>query len=156
MNKYSTSTKGVNLIKRFEGCYLEAYQDPANKWTIGYGHTGNVDGKAIKKGMKISNQKAIMLLKSDLKKYERIVKKCAKVSITQNQFDALVSFTYNIGEGNFTNSTLVKKLNNKDIDGASNEFLRWDKADTDGDGDLEVLKGLTKRRIAEKNLFDLK
>lgn len=137
-----TSTNGINLIKNFEGCRLTAYKCPAGVWTIGYGHT-----KGVKKGQKITKEQAVNILQDDLKTYENGVKKAVKIDLNQNQFDALVSFTYNVGLGAFRTSTLLKKLNKKDFTGASKEFPRWNKANG------IVLKGLVKRREAEKILF---
>lgn len=137
-----TSTNGINLIKKYEGCYLKAYKCPAGVWTIGYGHTKNV-----KSGMKITQTQAEQYLKSDLTTYENAVKKYVKVSINQNQFDALVSYSFNCGTGALKNSTLLKKLNNKDYNGAADELLRWNKSNG------KVLNGLTKRRKEERVLF---
>jgi len=137
-----TSTNGINLIKKHEGCYLKSYKCPADVWTIGYGHTKNV-----KSGMKITQAQAERYLKDDLTTYENAVKKYVKVSINQNQFDALVSFTFNCGTGALKNSTLLKKLNKKDYNGAANEFLKWNKSNG------KILSGLTKRRKAERSLF---
>lgn len=138
-----TSKNGLDLIKKYEGCRLTAYKCPSGIWTIGYGHTNGV-----KKGQKISQKQAEIFLKEDIKKFENGVKKAVFVPLTQNQFDALVSFCYNCGLGAFKTSTLRKKLNAKDYKGASNEFLRWNKANG------VILSGLTRRRKAEKALFD--
>lgn len=137
-----TSTNGIKLIKKYEGCYLKAYKCPSGLWTIGYGHTKNV-----KSGMKITQEQAEQYLRDDLITYENAVKKYVKVSINQNQFDALVSFSFNCGTGALKNSTLLKKLNNKDYNGATNELLRWNKSNG------KVLNGLTKRRKEERVLF---
>lgn len=137
-----TSTNGINLIKKYEGCYLKAYKCPAGVWTIGYGHTGN-----IKSGMKITRKQAGAYLKKDLVTFENAVRKYVKVPINQNQFDALVSFSFNCGVGALKTSTLLKKLNKKDYSGAANEFLRWNKSNG------KVLNGLTKRRKEERKLF---
>ena len=142
-----TNVTGINLIKSFEGCKLTAYQCPAKKWTIGYGHTGKVDGKPIIKGMCISDEKAIALLKEDLASFEKSVENLVKVNLTENQFASLVSFTYNIGAGNLKKSTLIKKLNSGDYIGAAAEFIKWNKA-----GGI-VLAGLTRRRKEEQALF---
>lgn len=140
-----TSKNGIELIKKYEGCRLTAYKCPSNVWTIGYGHT-----KGVKKGMKITKAQAESYLKSDLITYEDTVNKYVKVSINQNQFDALVSFSFNCGMGALKTSALLKKLNKKDYSGAANEFLRWNKSNG------KVLNGLTKRRKAERNLFNKK
>lgn len=137
-----TSKNGINLIKKYEGCRLTAYKCPANVWTIGYGHT-----KGVKQGMKITNAQAETYLKQDLVTYENAVNKYVKVSINQNQFDALVSFSFNCGTGALKTSTLLKKLNKKDYSGAANEFLKWNKSNG------KVLNGLTKRRKEERTLF---
>lgn len=134
---------GIELIKKFEGCKLTAYLCPAGILTIGYGHT-----KAVQKGQVITQSQAEELLKQDLKIYEDAVKRNIKVNISQSMFDALVSFTYNLGEGNLRSSTLLRLLNSKDYYGASQEFVRWNKAGG------KVLAGLTKRRESERNLFN--
>ena len=136
------SKKGIELIKRFEGCRLKAYKCPAGVWTIGYGHTNNVRRDDV-----ITQEEAEELLKRDLKVHEDNVKRLVKVALTQGQFDALVSFEYNVGYGNLANSTLLKLLNAGNYDGASKQFKRWVYA-----GD-KVLEGLVKRRIAETELF---
>ncbi|MFZ5193022.1 lysozyme, partial [Enterobacter roggenkampii] len=92
-----TSDKGIALIKQFEGCKLTAYQDSVGVWTIGYGWTQPVDGKPIRAGMTIKQETAERLLKTGLVSYEIDVSRLVKVSLTQGQFDALVSFTYNLG-----------------------------------------------------------
>ncbi|MDM4091613.1 lysozyme [Klebsiella oxytoca] len=144
------SNNGIALIKGFEGCRLTAYPDPGTggaPWTIGYGWTYPVDGKPIKQGMKIDQATADGLLKTGLVSYENDVLKLVKVKLTQNQFDALVSFAYNVGSRALSTSTLLKKLNAGDIKGAADEFLRWNKA-----GGKEM-PGLTKRRKAERDVF---
>lgn len=133
----------VSLIKEFEGLELEAYLCPAKVWTIGYGHT-----KTAKPGMKITPAGAEHLLRLDLEWVESTINKNVKVELTQNQYDALASFIYNIGGGAFKKSTLLRKLNAGDFEGASAEFPRWNKAGG------KVLKGLTRRREAERKLFD--
>lgn len=138
------------MIKGFEGCRLTAYPDPGTggaPWTIGYGWTYPVDGKPIKLGMKIDQATADRLLKTGLVSYENDVLKLVKVKLSQNQFDALVSFVYNVGSRALSTSTLLKKLNAGDIKGAADEFLRWNKAGG------KVLNGLTRRREAERALF---
>lgn len=137
------SQRGIDLIKIFEGLYLEAYKCPAGVWTIGWGTT-----KGVTPGMKITKEKAEKLLKADLVKFEQAVERNVKVPINQNIFDSLVSFTYNLGEGNLKSSTLLRKLNSKDYYGASQEFQRWNKAGG------KVLNGLIRRREAERDLFN--
>lgn len=145
-----TSEKGIKNIKDFEGCSLTAYPDPGTggaPWTIGYGWTHPVDGKPIKPGMTIKQETADRLLKTGLVSYENDVLKMAKVKLTQGQFDALVSFAYNVGSRALSTSTLLRKLNDRDVKGAADEFLRWNKAGG------KVLNGLTRRREAERALF---
>lgn len=142
-----TSEKGMALIKQFEGCKLTAYQDSVGVWTIGYGWTQPVDGKPIRAGMTIKQETAERLLKTGLVSYESDVSRLVKVGLTQGQFDALVSFTYNLGSRSLSTSTLLRKLNAGDYAGASDEFLRWNKAGG------KVLNGLTRRREAERALF---
>ena len=142
-----TSDKGIALIKQFEGCKLTAYQDSVGVWTIGYGWTKPVDGKPIRAGMTINQETAERLLKTGLVSYESDVSRLVKVGLTQGQFDALVSFTYNLGARSLSTSTLLRKLNAGDYAGAADEFLRWNKAGG------KVLNGLTRRREAERDLF---
>ncbi|HHA1955696.1 lysozyme [Enterobacter ludwigii] len=142
-----TSEKGIALIKEFEGCKLTAYQDSVGVWTIGYGWTQPVDGKPIRAGMTIKQETAERLLKTGLVSYESDVSRLVKVGLTQEQFDALVAFTYNLGARSLSTSTLLRKLNAGDYSGAAEEFLRWNKAGG------KVLNGLTRRREAERALF---
>ena len=142
MNSLTIGEKGLELIKSFEGLRLRAYLCPAKVWTIGYGHTGDVRG-----GQVITQSQADDLLKQDLRRFEIAVRKLAKVPLTQNQFDALVSFAYNVGEAALSRSTLLRKLNAGDLAGTKLEFAKWNK------GGGKVLAGLTRRRDAEANLF---
>ncbi len=145
-----TSDKGIALIKQFEGCKLTAYPDPGTggaPWTIGYGWTQPVDGKPVRPGMTIDQATADRLLKTGLVSYENDVLRLVKVKLSQSQFDALVSFTYNLGSRSLSTSTLLSKLNAGDYAGAADEFLRWNKAGG------KVLNGLTRRREAERALF---
>ncbi|VDZ89172.1 glycoside hydrolase family protein [Lelliottia amnigena] len=142
-----TSDKGIALIKEFEGCKLTAYQDSVGVWTIGYGWTQPVDAKPIRAGMTIKQETAERLLKTGMVSYESDVSRLVKVGLTQGQFDALVSFTYNLGARSLSTSTLLRKLNAGDYAGAADEFPRWNKAGG------KVLNGLTRRREAERALF---
>lgn len=141
------SNKGIELIRQFEGCHLEAYRDIAGVWTIGWGHTGSVDGAAIHKEMNITQHKADILLQQDLRQAELTVKKWVSVILKQNEFDALVSFTYNLGENNFRNSTLLQKINESKRIEAAMEFVKWNIA-----GGKRTL-GLIRRRYAEGGLY---
>ena len=150
----TTSQDGINLIKHFEGLRTKAYLDSVGIATIGYGHT-----KGVKLGMVITETKAEQLLKEDLEYFENKVLDLVKVNLIQNQFDALVSFSLNVGEGSLKKSTLLKKLNNtiyfrrEEIESIADEFLKWDKAKNPKTGKLEPLGGLTKRRKAEREMF---
>ncbi len=138
-----TSQKGLDLIKSFEGLRLSAYRCPADIPTIGYGTTAGV-----KMGDTITKERAEILLRADVKRFEDQVLRLVKVPLTQGQFDALVSFTYNLGAANLGNSTLLRLLNAGDYKGAAAQFDRWTKA-----GGKE-LPGLVKRRAAERALFE--
>lgn len=141
------SDKGISLIKQFEGMRLTAYQDSVGVWTIGYGWTQPVDGKPIRSGMTIKEETAERLLRTGLVGYENDVSKLVKVKLTQGQFDALVSFAYNLGVRALSTSTLLQKLNAGDYADAADEFPRWNKAGG------KILPGLTRRREAERALF---
>lgn len=143
----TTSNAGLNLIKGFEGKRLTSYDDGVGVWTVGYGTIKYPNGVRVKKGDTCTEQQAEAYLKNDLAKFEAAINKLVKVSITQNQFDALASFTYNLGETNLANSTLLKKLNKGDYQGAADQFLVWNKAGG------KVMKGLVRRREAERALF---
>lgn len=143
INNLKTSQKGIDLIAQFEGCKTQAYYDIVGVLTIGYGHTG----ADVKKNMIITQEQAQTLLKSDLLRFETTVNHYVTVPLTQNQFDALVCFVYNVGSGNFSSSTLLKLLNAGNYVGAADQFVRWNKAGG------QVVNGLTNRRLAEKQLF---
>ncbi|MBI4783878.1 MAG: glycoside hydrolase family protein [Oscillatoriophycideae cyanobacterium NC_groundwater_1537_Pr4_S-0.65um_50_18] len=136
------NSKGLKVVKSFEGLRLDAYLDPVGVWTIGYGTTSGV-----RAGMRITEAQAEKYLQEDLLRFEKAVKSNVKVPLTSDQFSALVSFTYNVGEGALGSSTLLRKLNQGDYQGAASEFARWNK------GDGVELPGLTRRRSAEKALF---
>lgn len=140
-----TSPKGIALIKSAEGLRLKAYPDPGTgglPWTIGYGST-----LGVTRTMVITAEQAEQMLAVDLARFERAVERLVEVPINQGQFDALVSFAYNVGEGNFAKSTLLRKLNAGDNQGAAEQFGRWVNAAG------KVLQGLVKRRAAERALF---
>ncbi|POA99413.1 muraminidase [Chromobacterium sinusclupearum] len=138
-----TSSNGIQLIQQFEGLRLTAYQDSVGVWTIGYGHTG----PDVRAGLSISNSQATQLLSQDLQRFEQGVSNLVKAAINQNQFDALISFSYNLGLGNLQSSTLLRLLNQGDYQGAAGQFPLWDKAGG------KVLPGLQKRRLDEQALF---
>lgn len=143
----NTSQTGINLIKGFEGKRLTAYDDGVGVWTIGYGTIKYPNGVRVKKGDTCTDAQAESYLKNDLVKFESAINRLVKVPLNQNQFDALASFTYNLGETNLSKSTLLKKLNAKDYSGAADQFLVWNRAGG------KVLNGLVRRREAERNLF---
>lgn len=154
-------TQNKQAIKGHEGFSLVAYPDPASPkaiairkgkphkglsgspWTVGWGHTG----PEVVEGYTITLPKAEELLSSDLRTAEGYVNRLVKVKLAQNQFDALVSFVYNVGGGNFESSTLLRLLNSGDYEGAADQFKRWNKAKG------IVLNGLVTRREEERELF---
>jgi lysozyme len=142
-----TGTEGLALIKSFEGWRAEAYRDAVGIWTIGYGHTAMAGSPKPVQGMKISKIVGEQLLKRDLVKYERAVNNAVTVDINQNQFDALVSFCYNVGPGNFRKSSVLSRTNQGRFDEVPARLLLWNKAGG------KVLNGLTRRRKAEGILF---
>ena len=142
-----TSQKGIDLIKHYEGLRLKAYVCSAGVLTIGYGTTIYPNGNFVKLGDICTLEQAETYLKNDLKRFESAVNRLVGLPINQNQFDALVCFTYNVGVGNLQSSTLLKMINLNRFEEASLQFERWNKA-----GGKE-LKGLTLRRLAEKKLF---
>lgn len=137
-----TSQKGVSLIKAFEGLRLKAYQDSVGVWTIGYGATRGVSAV-----MSITAEQAERMLQNDLGRFEPDLDRLVQVPLSQNQWDALMSFVYNLGAANLGSSTLLKLLNSGDYASAADQFPRWNKAGG------QVLAGLTKRRAAERQLF---
>ena len=141
------SKDGLNLIKEFEGMKLTAYKCPAGIWTIGVGHTSAAGPPEVKPGMTITAQDALAILNNDLDQYEDAVNRLVKVPLTQSQFDALVSFVYNVGVGAFQKSTLLKKLNAGQYDAVPAELMKWTK------GGGKELPGLVRRRRAECALW---
>ena len=140
-----TGPQGIELIRHFEGCRLDAYLCPAGVWTIGYGHTAGV-----KEGDSIDQEAAEAFLIEDLETFERDVTNLVKVPLTQQQFDALVSWTFNLGAGNLAESTLLKKLNNYQYAEVPEQMMRWVRAGG------QVLDELVRRRAAEAALFQSK
>lgn len=145
-----TSDKGVSLIKEFEGFESKAYPDPktgGKPFTIGHGTTKYPSGRPVSLGESCTKEQAMQYLRNDLSQFESAVTKAVTVPLNQNQFDALVSFTYNLGPGNLNKSTLLKKLNAGDYKAAADEFLKWVSPGSN------VEAGLRRRRIAERTLF---
>jgi len=144
MQEFSYSDRGLAFTKSFEGLRLEAYQDCAGIWTIGYGHTG----PAVSAGQSISDAEAEKLLGADLADAVACVNHTVQAAISQNQFDAMVDFCFNAGRGNFVRSTLLRKVNTGDLQGAAAQFALWVHAGG------EVVSGLLRRRNAEAALFN--
>lgn len=143
----SAKAKAIPLIQRFESCRLTAYPDPATKadpWTCGWGSTGS----DIHKGTVWTQDQADNRLLLDVARFERGVKQLVTVPLTDNQLGALISFAYNVGIGALARSTLLKLLNAGAYEAASDQFARWNRAAG------KVMAGLTRRRAAEKALFD--
>jgi len=137
------SEEGLSLIKKFEGCELKAYRCAANVLTIGYGTT-----KGVTEDMEITKEEAESILKEEMHEYEGYVNDMVKVPLKQNQFDAMVSWVFNLGSTNLSSSTLLKKLNNSEYDEVPSQIKRWNKAGG------KVLDGLIRRREAEALLFE--
>jgi len=137
------SEEGLSLIKKFEGCELKAYRCAANVLTIGYGTT-----KGVTEDMEITKEEAESILKEEMHEYEGYINNMVKVPLEQNQFDAMVSWVFNLGSTNLSSSTLLKKLNNSEYDEVPSQIKRWNKAGG------KVLDGLIRRREAEALLFE--
>ena len=152
MNRNRVIELAVPIIKHFEGLRTDAYVDSAGVWTIGYGHTAAMGAPIPKRGMSISKQQAEEILKRDIEKtvdvVENIVGPEHISNLTDEQVAALVSFTFNVGGGNFKKSTLLKKIKKGDLRGAAKEFDRWVYAGG------KKLRGLVRRRAAERELFE--
>ena len=143
--KMKISEEGKALIKKFEGCELEAYKCPAGVWTIGYGHT-----KGVQQGDIWSQDHAEHMLDVELEEYEGYINDLVDVELEQHQFDALVAWVYNLGVGNLISSTLLVKLNAGLYEDVPHEIKRWNKANG------EILEGLVRRRESESLLFQNK
>lgn len=146
-----TSEEGRKLIEQREGVELTAYKDSAGILTIGVGHTSAAGAPKVVAGMRITAAQASEILSRDLVTFETAVSSAVKVPINQNEFDALVSFAFNVGAGAFKGSTLLKRLNAGDRKAAADQFLVWNKITVNGK--KQTLKGLTTRREAERKQF---
>lgn len=140
------SPDGIALIKREEGERLKAYPDTKGILTIGVGHTGPVDGRAITPTLTISKEKSSALLVTDITWVEKAINSKVKVPLTQKQYDALCCLVFNIGEPNFAESTVLKRLNNHEYHGAADAFLMWKRSGNDPDI-------LLPRRQREREVF---
>ena len=136
------SEKGLALIRSFEGLRLAAYRCPAGVATVGFGST-----KGVKMGDTVTKAQAEAMLCDDVQRFVDHIEALVKVPLNQNQTDALAAFVYNIGPAAFAKSTMLKLINQRLFDDAANQFIRWNRAGT------EVLAGLTRRRMAERDLF---
>lgn len=145
----SPSKAGLDLIKHFEGWSAQSYRDPVGIWTIGYGTIG----EEATPGRKITRKEGEVFLRRELDSDIKTIKKLINVPVNQNQFDAIVSFVYNVGSGNFSKSTLRKLLNQKNYAGAAAQFARFNRARDRTTNEWMTLPGLTRRRTAEAALF---
>ena len=153
MHPVKISEDGINLVKKFEGLHrvqpdgmVSAYRCPAGKYTCGWGAT-----RGVRSGTKWTKEYCEMRLIEDLAEHSKAVKKYVQVPLSQGQFDALTSFVFNLGEGNFRSSSLLRLLNQGKYDDVPEHIMRWNKARVDGK--LTPLKGLTRRRAAEAAIF---
>lgn len=137
-----TNHEGLKLLTTFEGCRLDAYDDSVGVWTIGYGHT-----KGIHEVMTITQAQAEQFLQEDLEIFESYVEDGIQVDVNEDQFSALVCFCFNVGAEGFGSSTLLRKLNAGDYQGAAEQFPVWNK------GGGKPMLGLTRRRLAEQAFF---
>ena len=143
MQESTYSEAGLALTKQFEGLRLQAYQDTAGIWTVGYGHTG----RDVKPGRCVSEFEAEVLLRADLRDAIACVNQAVEVKLEQHQFDALVDFCYNTGRGSFGRSSLLGKVNLEDFEGAAVQFGLWVNVD------MRPVPGLVRRRTAEAAMF---
>lgn len=142
-----TSRAGLDLIKQFEGLELRAYRCPSGIWTIGYGHTAKAGAPVPVAGMVITPERAEEILRADLGAYEAAVRKAITRQPTQAQFDAMVSLCFNIGPDGFARSSVLRLFNAGDMQAAADAFRLWNKSRG------RVLRGLVRRREAERDLF---
>tara|TARA_R110001583_G_scaffold7810_1_gene38253 strand:+ start:2641 stop:3084 length:444 start_codon:yes stop_codon:yes gene_type:complete len=136
------SLEGLGLIKKFEGCELEAYKCAAGVWTIGYGST-----KGVEEGDSLTQEDADKLLRHEMDEYEGYIKDMVKIDLKQNEFDSLVSWVFNLGPANLKASTMLKVINDNKLEEVPSQMKRWNKANG------KVLEGLIRRREAEALLF---
>ena len=140
--------EGLDIIKSFEGYSSSVYLCPAKRWTIGYGSTWDKNGKSVTKDhLDITEEEGEFLLRRELKHCDQALAWLVTSELNENMYSALCSFVFNVGSGNFQRSTMRMKLNRGSYDGAADEFPKWRRAGG------RILKGLVRRRQAEKNLF---
>lgn len=145
--QFDISPNGFNIIKRYEGLKLKAYRDTGGVWTIGYGTIKYANGTSVKQGDTCTEEQALSFMMHDCKWVDACLDKYVKIKVNQNQFDALASFVYNIGESQFRTSTLLKKLNEGKFQEAADNFPRW----IYDNG--KKIQGLVNRRNEERALF---
>lgn len=143
----NVNAEGLKLIKQWEGFREKAYKDGGGVWTIGYGHTSAAGAPTVSYGMRITEDEAERILRKDIDSVEAAVERLVKVPLNDNQFATLVSFVYNVGEGAFAKSTLLKKLNAKDYNSVPKELMKW----VNDNG--KKIEGLVNRRAAEAGLW---
>ena len=143
MGSFAYSDQGFTLTKQFEGLELNSYQDQGGVWTIGYGHTS----RSVCGGQTITEDQADQLLASDVAGAVTSVNRAVTSGISQNQFDAMVDFAFNLGAASLLTSTLLRFVNSGDFASAAPEFLKWDHCKG------VVVQGLLRRRQAEMDLF---
>lgn len=149
MSNMKINQAGKDLIKHFEGCKLKAYKCPAGVFTIGFGSTFYEDGSKVKEGDVITQERANELFDTIIDDFARMTNALVKSNVSENNFSALVSFTFNVGTGNLKKSTLLKKVNADPKDPTIKaEFMKWTRAKN------VVLKGLVRRREAEAKLYE--
>ncbi|OOF40850.1 hypothetical protein BKK47_02790 [Rodentibacter mrazii] len=153
MSGMTISQQGINELIGSESLRLKAYQDQGKVWTIGYGHTGHINGVPIGAGMTITKDQADTILRGKLKEFENAVNSSVKVPLSQNQFDALVSLAYNIGGGAFSRSNIPKYLNSGDFQKAADTILEFNKSRQNGEPRPSFNKGLFNRRVREREMF---
>jgi len=144
VNNFTYGREGLSLTEQFEGCRLAAYQDQVGVWTIGYGHTG----PEVVAGLTITQAQAEAYLAADVQSAAACVNRLVAVQLTQEEFDALVDFVFNLGQGAFASSTLLRLLNAGSFAAAAEQFVQWDRAGG------AVVAGLLRRRQAETALFN--
>lgn len=149
VNHLKLSQRGIELIQGYESCQLIAYRDVRGVWTIGWGHTG----PDVAKGLRWTMAEAVAHFQRDVQWAEDCVNRLVRMPLTQNQFDALVSFVFNEGETNFRQSTMLVRINAGNFAGARTEFRRFNKVRDPASNTLVVSRGLTNRRAAEAALF---
>ena len=154
MQKHKPSLNIKSYIKAFESLRLKSYLCSAGVWTIGWGTTIYPNGNKVNRNEICTKHQAQEYFDYDIDKFTEFINRIVKVYINNNQLDALVSLVYNIGVGNFSKSTLLCELNDRDYKKASNQFLLWCKARNPKTRKLMVLKGLQSRRKKEKKIFD--